>query len=38
MIFISPSNINPKIQSNILSIGISLESQIKSIEEFYKKK
>ena len=36
MIFISPSNINPKIQSNILSIGISLESQIKSIESFIK--
>ena len=37
MIFISPSNINPKIQSNILSIGVSLESQIKSIENFIKK-
>ena len=37
MIFISPSNIEPKIQSNILSIGISLESQIKSIENFIKK-
>ena len=37
MIFISPSNINPKIQNNILSIGISLESQIKSIENFIKK-
>ncbi len=37
MIFISPSNINPKIQNNILSIGVSLESQIKSIEEFIKK-
>ena len=36
MIFISPSNINPKVQSNILSIGVSLESQIKSIEEFIK--
>ena len=36
MIFISPSNMNPKIQSNILSIGISLESQIKSIENFIK--
>ena len=24
MIFISPSNINPRVQSNILSIGISL--------------
>ena len=34
MIFISPSNINPKIQNNILSIGISLESQIKSLENF----
>ena len=37
IIFISPSNINPKIQSNILSIGVSLESQIKSIENFIKK-
>ncbi len=37
IIFISPSNINPKIQSNILSIGVSLESQIKSIEDFIKK-
>ncbi len=37
MIFISPSNINPKIQNNILSIGVSLESQIKSIEKFIKK-
>ena len=37
MIFISPSNIEPKVQSNILSIGVSLESQIKSIEEFIKK-
>ena len=36
MIFISPSNINPKVQSNILSVGISLESQIKSIEDFIK--
>ena len=34
MIFISPSNINPKVQSNILSVGISLESQIRSIEDF----
>ena len=36
MIFISPSNINPKIQSNILSVGVSLESQIKSIANFIK--
>ncbi len=34
MIFISPSNTNPKIQDNILSIGVSLESQIKAIESF----
>ena len=38
MIFISPSNIDPKIQNNILSIGISLESQIKSIENFIRDK
>ena len=37
MIFISPSNIDPKIQNNILSIGVSLESQINSIENFIKK-
>ena len=37
MIFISPSNIDPKVQNNILSVGVSLESQIKSIEEFYKR-
>ncbi len=37
MIFISPSNIEPKIQGNILSVGVSLESQIKSIENFIKK-
>ncbi len=36
MIFISPSNIDPKVQNNILSVGVSLESQIKSIEEFIK--
>ena len=34
MIFISPSNTNPKIQDNILSIGVSLESQINAIENF----
>ncbi len=37
MIFISPSNIDPKVQSNILSVGISLESQIKAIENFIEK-
>ncbi len=38
MIFISPSNINPKVQTNVISVGISLESQLKSIEKFLKKK
>ena len=33
-IFISPSNINPKIESNIISIGVSLESQLKAIDQF----
>ena len=36
MIFISPSNTNPKVQDNVLSIGVSLESQIKAIEKFSK--
>ena len=34
MIFISPSNTNPKVQDNVLSIGVSLESQIRVIESF----
>ena len=33
-IFISLSNISPEINSNIISIGISLESQLKSIQNF----
>ena len=33
-IFISLSNKDPKISNNIISIGISLESQLKAIEEF----
>ncbi len=37
MIFISPSNINPKVQGNILSVGVSLESQLFAIEKFIKK-
>ncbi len=37
MIFISPSNTNPKIQDNVLSIGVSLESQITAIENFLNK-
>ena len=37
MIFISPSNINPEFQNNIISIGISLESQMLSLMKFLKK-
>ncbi len=37
MIFISPSNINPQFQNNIISIGISLESQMQSLIKFIKK-
>ena len=36
--FISLSNKEPKIKKNIISIGISLESQIKSLLNFIKKK
>ena len=38
MIFISPSNINPEFQNNIISIGISFESQTLSLTKFIKKK
>ena len=38
LIFISPSNINPKLSNNIISVGISLESQLFSIIDFLKKK
>jgi len=37
MIFISPSNINPEFQNNIISIGISLESQMIALMDFIKK-
>jgi hypothetical protein len=37
MVFISPSNINPEFENNIISIGISLESQMISLMEFIKK-
>jgi len=35
IIFISPSNLEPKIQDNIISIGISLESQLLSLKRFF---
>ena len=38
LIFISPSNINPDFQNNIISIGISFESQITALMQFLKKK
>ena len=37
MIFLSPSNISPEFTSNIISIGISLESQLLSLIDFIKK-
>ena len=37
LIFISPSNINPEFQNNIISIGVSFESQILALEKFIKK-
>ena len=38
MIFISPSNINPEFQNNIISIGVSLESQMLALMKFIKKR
>ena len=38
LIFISPSNISPEFNSNIISIGISLESQLIALKNFIKKK
>ena len=37
LIFISPSNINPKFSKNVISIGISLESQLLALVKFIKK-
>ena len=37
LIFISPSNIKPEFSNNILSIGVSLESQLIALAEFIKK-
>ena len=35
--FISPSNISPSINNNIISVGISLESQLNALINFIKK-
>ena len=37
LIFISPSNIIPEFQDNIISIGISFESQMKALVSFLKR-
>jgi len=37
LIFISPSNISPEFSKNIISIGISLESQLIALSNFIKK-
>tara|TARA_B100000963_G_scaffold353273_1_gene367727 strand:- start:3085 stop:4239 length:1155 start_codon:yes stop_codon:yes gene_type:complete len=34
LIFISPSNINPEFSNNIISIGVSLESQLIALTKF----
>ena len=36
LIFISPSNINPNFTNNIISVGVSLESQLKALINFIK--
>ena len=36
LIFISPSNINPEFSNNIISIGVSLESQLTALTNFIK--
>ena len=37
VIFISPSNISPEFNQNIISVGVSLESQLVSLVNFIKK-
>ena len=37
LVFISPSNMKPEISNNIISIGVSLESQLIALTEFIKK-
>ena len=37
LVFISPSNVEPKFGNNIISIGISLESQLNALIDFIKK-
>ena len=37
LVFISPSNIKPDLSNNIISIGVSLESQLLALTKFIKK-
>ena len=37
IVFISPSNINPEFTNNIISVGVSLESQLSALIKFIKK-
>ena len=37
IVFVSPSNINPDFENNIISIGISFESQMLALVKFIKK-
>ena len=37
IVFISLSNINPEFQNNVISIGVSLESQMIALKKFIKK-
>jgi len=37
LIFISPSNINPEFTKNIISVGVSLESQLLALTNFIQK-
>jgi ABC-type branched-subunit amino acid transport system substrate-binding protein len=37
LVFISPSNISPEFTNNIISIGVSLESQLSALVSFIKK-
>ena len=38
LIFISPSNITPEFTNNVISVGVSLESQLRALIKFIKKK
>ena len=37
-VFISPSNMNPEFTNNVISVGVSLESQLIALLDFLKKK